>query len=392
MRIYLLFFILLFSQVAFSQDTYYKSSIITLKNDTVRGFISNIYDAKTIKFKTKKNDKPTVYSPSLLRGYILDGNVFETRIVNVPYYKDRNREALEMKPTLEIDLDKGRFMDTVFLHKLVKGNVSCFKMNNNEGFSYFFIEKNGILKELPPPNCRLVVDSSGTMSKEYAQQAIKDPNSPYFAYLFLKRDYLDTLSKMLNDKAFKSKPVNTFDYSESSLKDYVVNHNKKMGVAKGGILKAKVSRRIFTGLNVGFLFVQKDEIIKDSKVTNSLALRGYGLYPMIGFSRNLFARFGVNYFSFTNDVDKKSIFSGTFGLRFSAISGIIRPYLEGSVGAGLMSLNNRPKKFAFPLMFEGGVNIPVKNNFINVGLSVTPILDYQNNGYSFAAFNVGILF
>ena len=68
MRFFLLFISLLCGQIAFGQDTYYKSSIITHKNDTIKGFISNIYDAKTISFKKKKNDAPTLYTPQLLRG------------------------------------------------------------------------------------------------------------------------------------------------------------------------------------------------------------------------------------------------------------------------------------------------------------------------------------
>ena len=150
-KIALLFLGILCFQTVFGQDTYYKSSIITLKNDTIKGFISNIYDAKTISFKKKKNDAPTLYTPQLLRGYVLDGNVFETRIVNIPFYKTRSATSLvNIEQRLTKDDDKGRIVDTVFLHKIVRGAANCYKMRNIEGFSYFFIEKDGVLKELPP--------------------------------------------------------------------------------------------------------------------------------------------------------------------------------------------------------------------------------------------------
>ena len=151
MRIFLLFFFYFFIQVSFCQDTYYKSSIITLSDDTIKGFISNVYDAKAIKFKKKKDDKPTVYSPQLLRGFISDGNVFETKIVNI---------------------------------------------------------------------------------------------------------------------------YNSF-------------YNKQKGIKNGGVLKSKISKKIFTGINVGVVALQYDNVIDAAAVNQSLAFKIYGLYPLSGANRNV---------------------------------------------------------------------------------------------------------
>ena len=218
-------------------------------------------------------------------------------------------------------------------------------------------------------------------------------NGSQLVYTILKYDFLDTLGSMLNNKTFITMPPLTFTNSEKNLRVYISRFNKLKGTPpNGGLLKTRVSRRIFTGMSIGTLYLQEDDRIKDAKVSNGLNLKLYGLYPLLGINRNVFAKFGVNYTTYSNETYKKSITAGTFGLRYSAISGHIRPYMEGSVGAALSNVNNRPDRIGFPVILEGGINIPVKTFFITVGVSLTPILSPSLNGYKFAAFNVGVLF
>lgn len=387
MRISLLFITTFFAQIVFCQDTYYKSSIITLKNDTIKGFISNIYDAKAIKFKHKKDSEPVLYTPNLLRGFILDGNVFETKVVNVPYYKKKYASMADAEQLLAKEVERGRYIDTAFLHKLIHGTVSLYKMTNLEGFTYFFVQKNGVLRELPPQYFTAQFDTVATLSR------INMNNVSNFAtYIHIHDDYLDTLGYVLNDRRFTKLPSKTFSHSQKSLSSYVMLYNKNKGISNGGLLKSKVSRKIFTGVSVGTLYLQYDDKIKDTKIDNAIGFKIYGLYPLLGTNRNVFAKFGLNYFTYSNDFYKKSIPSASFGLRYSAISGRIRPYIEGSAALSLLNINNRPQRVDFPMLFEGGVNIPVKNFFITAGVTLTPIIAPTLNGYKFAAFNVGILF
>ena len=152
-------------------------------------------------------------------------------------------------------------------------------------------------------------------------------------------------------------------------------------------------RKVFTGIGVGLVKLTFDKTISDNKVNAPLAFKLYGLYPIVmGGNRHVFAKFGFDYFSYSNDYFKKSIPSGSFGLRYSAISGFIRPYLESSIGIGLPILNNRPQQPSFPLFVETGVNIPVNGTFINVGLTVTPVVGWQSAGYNLIAFNLGLIF
>jgi hypothetical protein len=392
MRISLLFITSFLAQIVFGQDTYYKSSIVTLKNDTIKGFISNIYDAKNIKFKAKKNDKPTIYTPQQLRGFTLDGNIFETKIVNIPFYKVQTVTLLDVESRLIKDEQKKRIRDTVFLHKLVKGTANCYKMSNTDGFTYFFIEKNGVLKELPPQYSILSVDTNAMASMINRMRAGANIYSSFNSYAYVQEDYLDTLAYMLNDKKFITMPSKTFKHSEKSLRSYIELYNKRTGIASGGLLKTKVSRKIFTGISVGTLYLQYDDIITDEKIQNPLIFKLYGIYPLSGSNRNIFAKFGLNHFSYNNDSYKRSVQSATFGLRYSSISGAVRPYLEGSLGVALLNINNRPQRVDYPLILEGGLNIPVKNFFITAGVSLTPVIAPSLNGYKLAAFNVGVLF
>jgi hypothetical protein len=392
MRISLLLSTLFFAQIAFAQDTYYKSSMVTLKNDTIQGFISNLYDSKSILFKKKKNDKATFYTPRTLRGFTLDGNVFETKIINVPYYKKDATSLTDAERRISKDKERGRITDTVFLHKLVYGTVSLFKMNNLDGFTYFFAQKAGVLRELPPQYCETWTDSSAvTRMVNMHNNGIPITNN-IVSYIHIKDDYLDTLGLLLNDRRYVTLPSKTFTYSEKSLSEYVARYNKAKGIANGGLLKSKVSRKIFTGINAGLVTVQYDDLVENTQIGNSLAFKLYGLYPLSGTNRNIFAKFGVNYFTYRNDYYKKSIPSASFGLRYSAISGPFRPYFDGSIAIASMNKNNRPTNFGFPFILEFGANIPVKNHFLTIGASHSPVMVYQLNGYKFWAFNIGMMF
>jgi hypothetical protein len=392
MRISLLCVSFFFVHLAFGQDSYYKSSIVTLNNDTVHGFISNIYDAKTIKFKKKKTDKPTIYTPKLLRGFILDGNVFETKAINVPFYKTANVSLTDFEKHTVIDKERGRLRDTVFLQKLIYGTVSLFKMTNKDGYVYYFAQKAGVLRDLPPRYAEFVVDSASKAALLNWQNNRFRGNNHLVTYIYTKDDYLDTLGLLLNDRRFITEPAKAFKYSQKSLSNYVVRYNLNKGIANGGLLKSKIDRKIFTGISAGIVALQYDDLITDNKINSSLAFKLYGLYPLSGVNSHVFGKFGLNYFSYQNDYYKKSIPSASFGLRYGTTDGLIRPYFEGSIAVATMNKDNRPFDYGFPFIAEFGVNVPVSHVFLTVGASYTPVMLYKLNTYKFWAFNVGLMF
>ncbi len=393
MKNFVLFAALIFSQSAFSQDTYYKSSIITLQNDTIKGFVSNIYDSKTFTFKKKLSDKPIDYTPRQLRGVILDGNVFESRFVKVPYYKT---ETVSMgasgTPCLEKDNQRGFLKDTVFLHKIVNGEVSLFKFRNREGFTYYLVEKNKVLKDLPPRYCFVEIDSNSVRRMLNKRLANLNTADAYTVYTYIKDDYLDTLGLFLNDRRFITTPAKMYKYSEKSLTTFVSQYNKKKGITNGGVLKTKINRKIFTGINAGLVYLNYDPQISDADFSGSYAIKLYGLYALSGANRNIFMKFGVNYFTYRNEFYKKAIPSASFGLRYSSVSGYFRPYAEASLAVASLNRNNRPIDVGFPMLLEVGGNIPIKNFFLTVGATYTPVMVYKLNGYKLWAFNIGVMF
>lgn len=392
MRYFLLFLSLLSTHFAFGQDTYFKSSIVTLKGDTIKGLISNIYDSKSIKFKKKKSDKPILYTPQQLRGYVLDGNVFETKAINVSYYTKKSVSIGEVEFRLAKDIERGRYVDTVFLYKLVYGTVSLFKMTNKDGFTYYFAQKGGVLRELPPQYCTTSVDSAAMVAMLNRAASGFVGTNGFATYIHINDDYLDTLSYLLNDKRFINLPSQAFKYNQKSLSNYVSQYNKKKGIANGGILKSKISRKIFTGINAGLVYLNYDKDIESADLASAYAFKLYGLYPLSGTNRNVFAKFGVNYFTYRNDYYKKSIPSASFGLRYSSISGVIRPYAEASLAVASLNRNNRPIDLGFPMLLEAGVNVPIKDYFLTIGATHTPVFVYQLNGYKLWAFNIGLMF
>ena len=203
---------------------------------------------------------------------------------------------------------------------------------------------------------------------------------------------MDTLGVLFNDRRYITSPVKMFKYSEKSLTGYVTQFNKKNGMPNGGLLKSKVSRKIFVGVNAGLVKLNYDKDISEADLAGSYAFKFYGLYPLMGINRNVFAKFSFNYFTYRNDYYKKSIPSASFGLRYSALSGFFRPYFEGSIAVASFTKNNRPIDFGFPLIVEAGVNIPIKNNYLTIGASHTPVMVYKLNGYKLWSFNVGMMF
>lgn len=392
MRHFLLLGALMLFQSVMAQDTYYKSSIITLQNDTIRGFISDIYDSKSIKFKNKKEDKPLVYTANMLKGYILDGNVFESKRVSAYYYTNSSTSLGEVESRLTKDIAKGRWVDTVFLHKLVSGTVSLYKVNIKKGFTYYFAQKNGVLMELPPQYCTVTIDSHKVESMQKRQESGWVSTSPFTTFIHINDDYLDTLSYLLEDKRYIKLPSQTFTYNQKSLSSYIGQYNKKTGTPNGGLLKTKVSRKIFTGINAGLVYLNYDENITDANAINGYAFKLYGLYSLSGINRNVFAKFGFNYFTYSNDYYKKSIPSASFGLRYSSITGYFRPFAEASVAVASLNRDNRPVDLGVPLILEFGANVPIKNFYLTAGITHTPIVVYKLNGYKLWAFNVGVMF
>ncbi|MBL7817576.1 MAG: hypothetical protein JNL70_21400 [Saprospiraceae bacterium] len=395
MRLLILFFTLLCPFWTFCQDAYFKSTIVTQSNDTIKGLVSNNYDSKTFKFKRTANTKPVNYNPKQLKSVTLENNIFESKVVRAFHYiKKINNYGANGIPSdyLEKDTLRPQFIDTVFVQKIVNGVANLYKFTNKDGFVYYFVEKDKIIHELPPRNCYVQIDSNSIRQMLNKRMANLNTADSYTVYTYIKDDYLDTLGFVFRDKNYLTKPAKEFKYTEKSLSNYVAQYNKKQGVPNGGILKTSVNRKIFTGLSVGLIYLNYDKDIEKADLYGSYAFKFFGLYPLRGVNRNLFAKFGINYFTYRNESLKKSIPSGSFGLRYASVEGSVRPYIEASIGVASFNKNNRPIDVGFPMLIEAGLNIPIRNSFLTISATQTPVMVYKLNGYKLWSFNIGVLF
>lgn len=382
---YFVFLILLLSaSKIFSQDVYFASSITLLNGDTLKGYISNSYDYKTISFKRNKKAKATLYSPQQLRGFVLDGNIFISKTVNLPRYIYQN--SPEGTSFLVKDLKKGNTRDTVFLHQLIKGQVNLYRLKTPNGLTYHFAEKLDILKEIPPKFNLIVSDSLNLTRMPTLSELL---STRYTRYEIT--EYLDTLAYFIEDKNFVA-TQHKWNPTEKNIAFVLADYNRKKGIRNGGTLKSAVSRKWFTGANAGLIYLRYDKNISKQQPLSSLAFKAYGLLPLTGISRYSALKLGYNYFTYRTETFQRNIHSASLGLRYTAISGYLRTYAEVSVAVALQNLNGTSGSIDGPLLFELGTNIPVKNFFITLGATASPILLYKLNGYKLWSFNVGIMF
>ena len=239
--------------VGVSQDTYYKSSIITKSNDTLVGYISNLYDSKAIKFKKNNETKAKIYSPKEIKGFILDNNTFESRQVLISNYKQTpmNLNMGNTESFLTKDNLLGQTNDTVFLRKLVNGKANLYEMAYNATI-YLFVETNDILRELPQTYYKLELDTFSREMMKNMPASTALSNGAIRNRLYEYRDYLDTLAIAFKDKKYLEK-AKFYDYTEKNIIAAIVKFNKENGIYNGGILKGEIKKKIFFGVNAGIV-------------------------------------------------------------------------------------------------------------------------------------------
>ena len=355
----IIFFCTILIQRGVSQDNFYKSSIITLKNDTIQGYISNLYDSKSVKFKQSLRGKSVIYAPHQIKGFNLDGNIFESRQVRLNRYKYENFTG-DASSFLTIDWSKGQILDTVFLQKIIKGKVNLYRMKYIDNTLYLFTESDGVIREIPQQYFVVVRDS---MSKgRFVQMRNQTLTLNSTAYEF--RSYMDTLMLVFDNPEY-NKNIKPFRYSEKMVKVTIADYNRKMGIRSGGFIKSTIPNKYFLGGAIGRMLSIKDDVFDYQKATTSLAGKIYCLMPLVGMNRNVSAKVGINYFTYSNSSDKKDIWSAAFGLRYSALSGWVRPYGEFSLAVSKQYWNRGTHSMIFPSILEAGVLIPVNRSFLN---------------------------
>lgn len=369
-----------------SQDQFFTSTIVDHQGNKTEGYISNIFDTKAIKFKKTLKSKETIYTPAQIKGFVLSGSVFDSKIVRFRHYMPSSSYlgvVGDAPGLITVDTNKGFTTDTLFLKKIISGVVNLYEMHYTNNGQYFFVEKEGIIHEIPRKYFVNVVSDN-------ARYNITNTGYRYNYTTYEYRTYIDTLAMVCNDKEFVKK-MKPFDYSEKKIIATVGAYNRLKGIENGGFISQNLPKRFFYGFNIGQMPLVKDNLFKYAPISSTLLLKAYLLKPLVGVNRYASLKFGANYFNYTNKQLTSEIISASVGFRLASTSGAVRPYGEYSLSLSTQILNKNSLYTFFPSILEFGVLVPVKSVYLTVGANVTPFKYIEENGYKFLAWHIGVM-
>ncbi|AHM63406.1 hypothetical protein D770_25815 [Flammeovirgaceae bacterium 311] len=122
-------------QTAFCQENYLPGFIISLKEDTVKGFVDYRNWDKTpklISFKTGNNQLKSEFSPLDIKEFTVNNERYVSAIVETEISPSK---VINMQYISELQLR----VDTTFLESMIMGSKSLYYLKNQEGNENFYI-------------------------------------------------------------------------------------------------------------------------------------------------------------------------------------------------------------------------------------------------------------
>lgn len=230
-------------QISFSQKNYLPGYIITLKGDTLQGFIDYRdwrINPEIIYFKEKTNSQENSYTPVTINEFKVFGQIYVSAIVNSEI-SSPHAGNLEFAPTLHLKID------TTFLQTVFKANKSLFYFRNNYGNENFYIRQN--------TQYELLVYKK-YLKKREGKNVITENNK-----------YLGQLTIYLSDCVSIQSKIRITKYDEKSLKKLFQYYHE---CTQSEILYQKDENKIVTdigilaGVSISFLDFKCDEYIFDA--------------------------------------------------------------------------------------------------------------------------------
>jgi len=138
-----LFFTLLF-QLSFCQENFIQGYVISMKGDTLHGFIDYRnweLNPNKIFFKEKLSDSSIAYIPIVIRGFHVFEDTYESAIVKT----EKNINYL-----YEIDSDVENIFrtDTTFLQTIIQGEKSLYHYKSSDQREQFYIKNDSTYESL----------------------------------------------------------------------------------------------------------------------------------------------------------------------------------------------------------------------------------------------------
>lgn len=150
MKLFLVFFIIIFSAGAFAQPTYIAGYVIRPGGDTLKGYIKYLdyfrwsVSPNSVKFKMDTNDRKVLrFNPGTIKEFHINGH--ETYITYAGWISaDPN-----VYPATGFGLDTSKKLDTVFLKQVVRGRyLTLYHQADRQKTRFFIAENNGLPVEL----------------------------------------------------------------------------------------------------------------------------------------------------------------------------------------------------------------------------------------------------
>lgn len=364
--------ILLLGQFLYAQDNYKPGYVLTIKKDTINGFILNNIDAELadkISFKRNSSDEAiTEYAPSELLGFgFSSGRIFERKRV-------RNDNQSSNESTY------------VFAKRIVKGKIDLFvwshKKNNSKDF---FVINNSTKRE-----ARLIKPKK-TNVKTDGKTYSKSDNNYKHNIAFVKQE--ENLDPEQNDLSFGEKPIikNIISFNKKFQNEYPIEIYKEpthhnYDILVGIPLNMKSPGRVFT------ISAYRSKTFSEKSNILSL-IYGLSYYDWRDNDKNKIADYQSQNAEINYIWQKLNIMP--LGIKLQTNGKRIIPYGYFSVGGAVLMMTDyliedyeftgsRKEYLLRPAINAGiGVKIRIKSNFL---LSeITPAMNrvFFKIGYSF---------
>lgn len=393
---------------SFAQESFVKGYIVKPSGDTLHGFINNFYDSKNITFRVIKNGKNIVFTPTEIKGFQINNQYYETKKIYVNYYKINisfpNLNFLEHGKFLEKVENSFSNRDTVFLKRIIKGKINLYEYISRTNDKGFYAEKGNRIVELPPIHFTFKKDTANGYGGFFADGHFN--RLPNFSGTFTKQNnYLDSLTHILADDDdyynFKLSTNNKPNLEGLSMiiNEYNFKYDNNYKVQKNG----RGPFRIYFGGHFGGVKPSLNKALENSTY-NTISNSNYSIFaliPALRINRNMFYRIGFQSFTYhvmETDLrklqidEKHELKSFSLGLRYAGVTGVIRPYVGGSLTILNRKINKYPTGTMFPMLVEVGTIFSYRKLNLFLQGNIYPPIINKVVGFRLLSYSVGMFF
>ncbi len=372
-RIFLILSFFLIANKIFSQKNFIEATMISQKNDTIKGLIDFqdwSYEPENISFKRSIREKEEVFYPYDIKGFIVNNELYESHRVKI---YDNMQLTFPESPVIGTEKVVEK---TIFLRCLIKGYCNLYSFTNPRGKPFLYISKS----------------NDELMALINRETALQRKNG----YILGTDDkFRPQLAAVLADYPESTEKIRIVNYGIKSIQKIILNYNQHFADKKPITYlsvqkKNKFDISLLAGGNHSFLKLASNPTFLSTKRVPDQTIKGYGLD--FGISFQYFIRRRFNKFSVVNDLVFKTMYlsnsvsDGDATIQTDFNNSYLRLYSQGRY----QFLKNKN----FSLSFNAGAvfshSLKKDNSYTRVtSTKTTSGLLFPAN--DFKQFNVGIV-